>query len=312
MGSVALKGSKHTISNDMDEFISHQKQQKDKERSLVTTFVFHFVLIILALLPFMSYQIPPPGQEGILVNLGLPDVGQGDDNAPPAEAEEEEEAQPEEEVEPEPQPETPKEVSKPEPVKEKEVIKTEDPEAIALKRKKEQEKKAQEEQEREERAEEARKKVAEAEAKKKADAEAKRKADAQKTKDQIGGLFGNGKGKGDTGKPGNQGDPDGDPNADKLKGISTGSGKVGGGLGGRGVLASPKVTDNSQKQGTVVLEVCVDGDGNVSSAKYTQRGSSTTDSQLVSVAETNAKRWKFSAGGPDKQCGTITYNFKLQ
>ncbi|MFM9951963.1 MAG: TonB family protein [Saprospiraceae bacterium] len=296
----------------MDEFISHQKQQKDKERSLVTTFVFHFVLIILAMLPFMSYQIPPPGQEGILVNLGLPDVGQGDENAPPTQAEEEEEAQPEEEeVEPEPQPETPKE-TKPEPVKEKEVIKTEDPEAIALKRKKEQEKKAQEEQEREERAEEARKKVAEAEAKKKADAEAKRKADAQKTKDQIGGLFGNGKGKGDTGKPGNQGDPDGDPNADKLKGISTGSGKVGGGLGGRGVLASPKVTDNSQKQGTVVLEVCVDGTGSVTSAKYTQRGSSTTDSQLVSVAETNAKRWKFSAGGPDKQCGTITYNFKLQ
>ncbi len=313
MGSAALKGGKHTIFNDMDEFISHQKQQKDKERSLVTTFLFHLVLIILALLPLLSYQIPPPGQEGILVNLGLPDVGQGDDNAAPAEtSEEEEETQPEEEVEPEPQPETPKEKTKPEPVKEKEVIKTEDPEAIALKRKKEQEKKAQEENERIER-EEARKKT-EADAKKKAeaDADAKRKADAQKTKDQIGGLFGDGKGKGNTGKPGNQGDPDGDPNADNLKGISTGSGKVGGGLGGRGVLASPKVTDNSQKQGSVVLEVCVDGAGNVTSAKYTQRGSSTTDSQLVSVAESNAKKWKFSAGGPDKQCGTITYNFKLQ
>lgn len=298
----------------MDEFISHQKQQKDKERSLVTTFLFHLVLIILALLPLLSYQIPPPGQEGILVNLGLPDVGQGDDNAAPAETseEEEEEVQPEEEVEPEPQPETPKEVTKPEPVKEKEVIKTEDPEAIALKRKKEQEKKAQEENERAER-EEARKR-AEADAKKKAeaDAEAKRKADAQKTKDQIGGLFGNGKGKGNTGKPGNQGDPGGDPNSDVLTGISTGSGKVGGGLGSRGVSSSPKVTDNSQKQGTVVLEVCVDSNGSVTSAKYTQRGSSTTDSQLVNVAEANAKKWKFTPGGPDKQCGTITYNFKLQ
>ncbi|NUO02275.1 MAG: energy transducer TonB [Saprospiraceae bacterium] len=297
----------------MDDFISHQKQQKDKERSLIATFVFHFILIVLAMLPFMSYQIPPPGQEGILVNLGLPDVGQGDENAGPAEtAEEEEETIPEEEVQPEPQPETPREETKPEPVKEKEVIKTEDPEAIALRRKKEQEKKAQEEQERVER-EEARKK-AEADAKKKAEAEAeaRRKADAQKTKDQIGGLFGNGKGKGNTGKPGNQGDPGGDPNSDILTGISTGSGKVGGGLGSRGVSSSPKVTDNSQKQGTVVLEVCVDGDGNVTSAKYTQRGSSTTDSQLVSVAEANARRWKFTPGGPDKQCGTITYNFKLQ
>lgn len=297
----------------MDDFISHQKQQKDKERSLIATFVFHFILIVLAMLPFMSYQIPPPGQEGILVNLGLPDVGQGDENAGPAEtAEEEEETIPEEEVQPEPQPETPREETKPEPVKEKEVIKTEDPEAIALRRKKEQEKKAQEEQERVER-EEARKK-AEADAKKKAEAEAeaRRKADAQKTKDQIGGLFGNGKGKGNTGKPGNQGDPGGDPNSDILTGISTGSGKVGGELGSRGVSSSPKVTDNSQKQGTVVLEVCVDGDGNVTSAKYTQRGSSTTDSQLVSVAEANARRWKFTPGGPDKQCGTITYNFKLQ
>jgi len=299
----------------MDEFLSHQRQQKDQERSLITTFVFHFILIILALLPLLYSQNPPPGQEGILVNLGLPDMGQGEDNAPPAETseEEEEESQPEEEVQPEPEPETPKEVNKPEPVKDKDIIKTEDPEAIALKRKKEQEK-AQEEKERQERAEEARKK-AEADAKKKAEAEAdaKRKAEAQKTKDQIGGLFDKKKpGQGETKTPGDGGDPGGDPNADKLKGISTGSGKVGGGLGSRGVRESPKVTDNSQKQGIVVLDVCVDADGKVTSAKFTQRGSSVTDSQLISLAEANAKRWKFDKGGPDKQCGTITYNFKLQ
>lgn len=300
----------------MNEFISTQQEKKNKDRSLATSIALHLGLLILAMLPLLSYQIPPPGQEGILVNLGLPDVGQGDENAAPAETAEEEEAQPEEEVEPEPQPETPKEETKPEPVKEKEVVKTEDPNEVALRRKKEQEQKeqkAQEERERQERAEEARKKAAaDAEAKRKADAEAKRKADAQKTKDQIGGLFGDGKGKGNTGSSGNQGDPGGDPNADNLKGISTGSGKVGGGLGGRGILSSPKVTDNSQKQGTVVLEVCVDETGSVTSAKFTQRGSSTTDSQLINVAESNAKRWKFSSGGPDKQCGTITYNFKLQ
>ncbi len=296
----------------MEEFFSHQREQKDKERGMLTSFLFHLLLIILAMLPLMSYQDPPPGQEGILVNLGLPDVGQGDDNAAPAETAPQEESQPEEEVQPDPEPETPKEVTKPEPVKEKEIIKTEDPEAVALRRKQEQDRKVQEENARRQ-AEEARKK-AEADAKKKAEAEAeaKRKADAQKTKDQIGGLFGNGSGKGNTGKPGNQGDPGGDPNSDVLTGISTGSGKVGGGLGGRGISSSPKVTDNSQKQGTVVLEVCVNGDGSVISAKYTQRGSSTTDSQLISVAEANAKRWRFTAGGPDKQCGTITYNFKLQ
>ena len=118
--------------------------------------------------------------------------------------------------------------------------------------------------------------------------------------------------KGKTGTSGNQGDPGGDPNSNVLEGISTGSGKVGGGLGSRGVLASPKVTDNSQKTGRVVVKVCVDSTGKVISAKFTQGGSTTTDSRLRAVAEKNALRWKFSKGTMDKQCGTITYDFKVQ
>jgi TonB family protein len=142
---------------------------------------------------------------------------------------------------------------------------------------------------------EAQRKKAEAEAKKRAEEEARRRAEADKLKNDIGGLF-----------------IDGDPNASSLEGISTGTGKVGGGLGSRGVLKSPPVSQNSQKAGTVVVSVCVDSNGKVTSADFTQRGSTTADSQLVNAAIRNAKNWQFSEGAVDKQCGTISYNFKVR
>lgn len=309
----------------MDMAIS-QQEEKNKKRGMITSISVHIGLILLALLPLLAFPDPPPGQEGILVNLGLIDTGEGDDNAGPAEAAEPEESDDQEaakaeetveEVEDEPEPEVKKD---PEPVKEKEVVKTEDPREIALKRKREKERKDQEELERKKQAEaeakrkaEAEKKrLAEAAKKKKADEEARKKAEADKFKSEIGGLFGEGKGKGDTGKAGNQGDPGGDPNASNLEGISTGSGTVGGGLDNRGVSRAPKITDNSQKEGTVVVKVCVDLNGNVISSEFTQRGSTTADSQLKRLAVSNAKKWRFSKGNVDKQCGTITYRFKVK
>ena len=122
--------------------------------------------------------------------------------------------------------------------------------------------------------------------------------------------FGDGKGK--TDKPGNQGDPNGDPDAKKLEGISTGSGMVGGGLGDRGVVFEPKISDNSQKTGTVVVRVCVDRNGDVVSADYTQKGSTTADSELRNIAINSAKKFRFAKSSIDKQCGTITIDFKVR
>lgn len=287
--------------------ITTPQEQNNKKRGMRTSIFVHIGLILLALLPLTRYEDPPPGQEGILVNLGIPDVGEGDENAAAAEVQEEEAAveedQPEEEVEEvESEPE-----SDPEPV-EKEIVTTEDPEAIAIKKQKEKEAR----EKREAEAEAKKKAEAEAEAKRKAEADRKAKEDAANKLKEGLGLEGLGKGKGNTGKEGNQGDPGGDPNSDILTGVSTGSGTVGGGLGSRGRVKSPRVQENSQAAGTVVLNVCVDSDGNVVSATYTQRGSTTGNSQLKAAAVRNAKQWKFSKGGPDKQCGTITYNFKVQ
>lgn len=300
-------------------------EEKNKKKGMVVSIVAHTLLILLALLPLLTFPDPPPGQEGILVNLGIPDVGQGEENAPPVETQPEE---PEKEVTPvETTVEEPEEEeviedpipTKPEPTPKKEVIKTEDPAAIALKKKKEEEARKKREEDRKKADEEERKrKKAEAERKRKAE-EARKAAEEKKkyedAKNKYGGLFGggSGSGKGNTGKSGNQGDPGGDPNSDILEGISTGKGRVGGGLGSRGVTAAPTVTDNSQKTGVVVVKVCVDSAGKViGTPTFTQSGSTTADSRLIQLAISNAKRWRFAKGSVDKQCGTIKYDFKVK
>lgn len=303
----------------MDAIIDHH-EQKDKRRGRTASIIGGIVVLILIFLPLLRYPIPPPGQEGILVNLGLPDLGQGTDNAGPsalAVADPVEEDQPEEQPQEDLSEPTPpvEEAPDPNPVEE-EVITTEDPDEVALREqeRREQQRKEQErlEELRKQQEAEAERKRQEEEARKRAEAEAQKKAEADELKDKLGGLFGDGKGKGDTGKEGNQGDPEGDPDASKLEGVSTGSGTVGGGLGNRGVTASPRITDRSQDQGVIVVRVCVDKSGKVTSAEFTQRGTTSSSARLKQLAVANAKKWKFSEGSVDKQCGTITYNFRVQ
>lgn len=307
------------------QIILSEKEKKDEQIGLVVSTVLHILLLLLLFLPLLKFPIPPPEQEGILVSFGQPDIGQGDDkpmtqnedpNVPPIPPAETKTPEPEKEIA-KAEPEKPK---KTEPIKtpDKKVITTEDPEVAALKKKQkeaadkaaadEKAKKAEEARVREE----TRKKAAADEAAKKAEADkaAKEQAELDAAKKQYGNVFGGGKGS--TGKPGNEGDPNGDPNADNLKGISTGTGKVGGGLGGRGVKYEPTIQENSQKTGRVVVSVCVDKSGNVTSAKYTQKGSTTTDTGLRQIAEENAAKFKFTPSNIDQQCGTITFDFKVK
>lgn len=301
----------------MDAAITRREQENEKKGRLAGGIAFA-VIVVLLFLPIIFYQTPPPGQEGILVNLGLPDLGQGTDNAgPSAPAEASEPILQPEPTPPEPTPAEPTPVT-PQP-QQREVVTQEDPEQIALQRQREQEareraeaQRRQQEAEAQRRAQQEAERRRQEEARRRAAEEAARKAEAERTKNQIGGLFGSGGGKGNTGQAGNQGDPGGDPNASNLEGISTGSGRVGGGLGGRGIISAPSVEENSQKQGVVVVNVCVGANGSVVSAEFTQRGSTTTDRQLVQAALRNARSWRFSRGEIDKQCGTISYNFKVR
>ena len=81
-------------------------------------------------------------------------------------------------------------------------------------------------------------------------------------------------------------------------------------LEGRAILSSPVARGTHSKKGTVVIKVCVDADGIVTSAKFTQRGSNTFNGSLKKQALDATQRAKFSSSLKKEQCGTITYKFK--
>lgn len=152
-------------------------------------------------------------------------------------------------------------------------------------------------------------------------------------------------GDGITGKPGNQGNPLGDPNATNYKGDPGSGGGSGGGDGtgngtgkgsgkgpgtGTGVgpgggkgavnyslqgrnyryLPSPPTIQISRPE-TIVVKIWVDRNGNVTMFKAGQKGSTSNEAKLVKLAEKLASESKFDTNpsGPEVQTGTITYIF---
>lgn len=87
---------------------------------------------------------------------------------------------------------------------------------------------------------------------------------------------------------------------------------IGGGLGNRNVLFEPTVTDSSRKVGRVVISICVNRAGQVSSANFTQKGSTTSDAQLVKLAKQAALQYRFNTSDLSEQCGSVTFEFKLK
>ena len=306
----------------MENVLYLEKEEENRKKGLIVSVIAHILLLLLCFFPYMSIDKPAQPISGILVSLGTPEGGNSADIAASAAVSEAaEDAKPSEPVEatapketaptPEPVEKTPEKVEPtPEPVQEK--ILTQESENPIVKETTEAEKKKKEAAEKAAEAEEKRKaaeaKAAE-EARKAAEEKAAKEAAAKAAKQSYSDLFGSGRG--ENNNSGNQGDPAGDPNSDNLKGIATGSGRIGGGLSDRGVLFEPAINDNTQKTGKVVIKVCVDSEGKVSEAKFTQRGSTTTDSYLVSVAEKAAKKYKFTTATVDTQCGTITVDFKV-
>lgn len=330
----------------MSTITQTRDDQPYRKRSAVLSAVLWVGLVLLFLLPLFSYQDPPPGQEGTLVRLGRLEAGVQSTDAGAA-AEVADEPQPEAEVEPTPaeepvQPEeavvppppapveeVAEETAPPPPQPDPEVIRQREAAAVALRERREAEERtrAREAEQRrlaeakeraraeaeaaERRAAEEARRAAEAAAKRKADQEARAAALRASTGDLFSGS-GSGQGGGSGGNAGEQGAPDGDPADGRRTGIPSGAGSIGGGLEGRGVLSSPKISDRSQQAGKVVIEVCVGPAGNVTSAKYTQRGSTTSAETLKALARSNALRYKFAPSSASEQCGKITYEFVVE
>lgn len=102
------------------------------------------------------------------------------------------------------------------------------------------------------------------------------------------------------------------------EGSGKGSGGEGGGSGisfslaGRGSKSLPGPTATSPENGNIVVEIRVDQEGNVVSAKAGVRGTTLWDTNLFRRCEQAAKKSKFTAkpDAPELQKGTITYIFR--
>ncbi|MDR2906814.1 MAG: energy transducer TonB [Bacteroidales bacterium] len=114
-----------------------------------------------------------------------------------------------------------------------------------------------------------------------------------------------------TGKPGDQGQPDGTKDGTDYFGTPGSGGGISFNLGGRQSKSLPKPTYNSDDQGTVVVKIWVNADGTVIKAQAGERGTTVNDLTLWRTAESAAMKSRFSAdkNAPDQQVGTITYKF---
>jgi TonB family protein len=139
-----------------------------------------------------------------------------------------------------------------------------------------------------------------------------------------------GNNEGETGKPGDQGNPQGSLYAKNHygqpgsgdgtgtgNGVGTGTGNGVGpsfDLNGRASKFLPKPDYAAREQGTIVVKIWVNKDGVVTRAEAGARGSTSSSQTLYRLAQQAALRARFSANheAPEEQKGTITYHFVLQ
>ena len=299
------------------EYTVLQKEDENKKKGIIVSFMVHALLLLIALIPYWVSEEIPKELSGIVVAFGNPDDGSSNanplsnsDDTPKAETAPQEKTSTDtknkstsssknkETKDPTP---AKKPINKVKPISNVSDVAVDD----TAKEKAKQEAAAEEAANKRRQAEE----IAKQEAQKKAEEDAK-KAAYNESKSKFSDLLGTGKGTNNN--SGNEGNPDGDPNSDALNKIATGSGRIGGGLTDRGVLFEPKIDDNSQYTGVVVVKVCVDKTGKVVEANFTQLGSTTTNKTLVDLAVSAAKKYQFTPSEIETQCGNITIEFKVR
>ncbi len=291
---------------------------RHKKKSFTLTTALLSVLLLLLFYIGLTYM-DPPIENGISVNFGTMEFGMGDQ-------------QPKEKIRSEPLdiPEPPnvqEEVVKeavPEEVEE-EVAEKEQPAEKVLTQESEESIKIKQQQEAKRKADAAVKK-----AKAEADriAREKQEAEEQKIKEQeakkaeldklMGGLNksdGAASGsEGDDNKPGDKGQPDGDPYATSYYGSpGSGSGTGGYGLSGRSLVSKGKVQQECNQAGRVVVKIVVDRNGKVISATPGVKGTTNNNPCLLDPAKKTAfmHKWNLDSNAPSQQVGFVVVNFKL-
>ena len=252
-------------------------EKKNKRKGIIGTLLFHVLLIVAFLFMGLTYQIPPPPEEGISINFGYVDEGIS-------------EVEPEDIAEiPEP---VQEEIVEEQSAAEEEVVTQETEEAPIVE--KTEQKKKEPEPEKKEVIEEKKPEV-----NKKALYTGKKK---NKETDE-----------GNTGESGNQGAIDGDPNAKAHSGGGIGTDGIAYQLGGRSPKFKAKPIYKIQEQGKVVVIITVDRLGNVVNAITGAKGSTTLNKYLLAKAKEAALKTKFNPkqSAPENQQGKIIYHFSL-
>ena len=251
------------------------KPTKNRRKAIIGTVLFHIGLLLCFIFMGLTYQIPPPPEEGITINFGYQDFGSGSEQL--------EQIVEEQEI-------TPQEIVNNNPVVDD--FSTQDIEETPTTKLKEQLEKPKEVNKIEE---------------KKPEPVVNTKALYPGKKQNNSNSQGISEGQGD------QGSQDGDPNSNAYTGGGTGTNGIAYQLGGRTIAEIKKPNYDSQQQGKVVVTIRVDRNGKVISASPGAKGSTTTNAYLYSKAKEAALKTTFEANttAPEIQVGTIIYNFKL-
>jgi len=108
-------------------------------------------------------------------------------------------------------------------------------------------------------------------------------------------------------------------NEGTVEGKKDGKGTFGGNgssfeLGGRSMTSGPKFGEKPKEEGTVVLNIWVDRDGNVTRTTQNLGESTTTSQHLFNLAKSAAIKAKFNLAqdGPPEQRGIMTFIFILR
>lgn len=109
---------------------------------------------------------------------------------------------------------------------------------------------------------------------------------------------------------GDQGAPGGDPNSNNYTGGGTGNGGIISRVSGRHILSTPSFTGDFNYNAKVAIDVTVDQNGNVTSAEYELRGSTTSADNYVATAKQKARLVKFSPG-TGESVGVLIFNFRV-
>lgn len=259
------------------------EEKKNNRKGLATSIIAHAILLLIFAFYGLKYPDPPPPDEGFEVNLGTTDFGKMTDNPnPPAEETQQEQIE--------------ENIPEPDPVEtiEQDIVTQETVEAPSIDKKKEEVK------------EEVKPVEKKPEPKPNKALSMADRMNSKNNKEQGGGD-------GTTDEAGDQGKANGDPNSTSYKGVGGAGDGVAFNLSGRSRKSTPKIKDDSQDEGTVVVEIIVDRYGKVLRATPGARGSNTTSAVLYRKAKEAALGTKFNAK-PDaleEQKGTMTFIFIL-